>query len=276
MTVSKSDTKAPGLLLGKEVAYPEHYDAAVLCPIARQQSRQSLGIDAASLPFVGVDIWNAYELSWLDSKGKPVVARGEFRFAADTAAIIESKSFKLYLNSLNQTRFDSRQALLETLTRDLSASVAGPVRVVLTDPATEQVSEPVGRCLDEMDIDIDRYTLNPEYLTAGSETKEEIVFSHLLRSLCPVTGQPDWGSVIVSYRGSSIDHEGLLRYIISYRQHQDFHEHCVERMFMDIWSRCRPESLQVCARYLRRGGLDINPCRSSDPLDFANFRLPRQ
>ena len=276
MAEETGNNNLPNLPLGRDVSYPGEYDASLLCPIPRHLSRVELGIEVGASPFFGEDIWNAYELSWLNSRGKPMVAEAEFRFAADTPAIIESKSFKLYLNSLNQTRFDSRQALVARMAEDLSAAAGGPVAVVLTESGAESVAQLPGLCLDALDIDVDSYAFNPDTLAASGEPVEESLHSHLLRSLCPVTGQPDWGSVLVHYRGPAINREGLLRYIISYRQHQEFHEQCVERIYRDIQSRCQPQSLLVCARYLRRGGLDINPYRSSEPVNYPNLRLGRQ
>lgn len=264
------------LPLGRDTGYPDQYDAAILCPIARRPSRESLGIEGNTLPFYGEDIWNAYELSWLDPRGKPVVAQAEFRVPVDTPAIIESKSLKLYLNSLNQTRFESQRQVRDTLARDLSATAGGRVAVKLSELSAVPIVELPGQSLDSLAIDVTEYRVNPDYLHAADETADEQLHSHLLRSLCPVTGQPDWASLLIVYRGPAIDHRGLLRYIVSYRQHRAFHEQCVERIFRDIHVRCRPQKLLVYARYLRRGGLDINPLRSSDPAQCPNFRPQRQ
>lgn len=264
------------LPLGREVDYPQHYDASVLCPIPRQLSRDTLGIAARQLPFVGEDIWNAYELSWLDMKGKPVVAQAEFRVPADSPAIIESKSFKLYLNSFNQSRFQDQQAVAERLTQDLSAVARGDVRVSLSTVDSGPVATLSGFCVDELDVSVDDYSLCPQQLKTQGPAVEEQLYSHLLRSLCPVTGQPDWATLVIHYRGPQIDREGLLRYVIGYRQHQEFHEQCVERIYCDISHYCQPEFLLVYARYLRRGGLDINPYRCSEARQFDNLRLGRQ
>ncbi|WIX31406.1 NADPH-dependent 7-cyano-7-deazaguanine reductase QueF [Salinicola sp. JS01] len=252
--------------LGRESAYPERYDAALLFPIERAANRAPLGIEATSLPFVGGDEWWAFELSWLDPRGKPVVAVARFRLPADSPCLIESKSWKLYLNSFNQTTFSGRDQVIETLVRDLSAAAGGEVTVELfgvDDTAFAPAPLP-GEGIDELEVEIDRYTPAPELLACDEDDiVEETLHSHLLKSNCPVTGQPDWGSVLVQYRGPRIERASLLRYLISYRQHQDFHEHCVEHIFVDLMARCRPERLLVMARYVRRGGLDINPWRAT-------------
>jgi len=263
--------------LGRDAAYPERYDAALLYPIPRAANRAPLGIGEGPLPFVGEDEWHAFEASWLNARGKPVVAVARFRLPADSPNLIESKSWKLYLNGLNQTRFVSREAVIETLERDLAAAAGAPVAVELFDVDDEALMPRrlPGECLDDLDIAVDRYTPGPELLKAGEEIVEETLHSHLLKSNCPVTGQPDWGSVMIRYRGPKLDREALLRYLIGYRQHQDFHEHCVEHIFMDLLERARPERLLVLARYVRRGGLDISPWRATpgerppEPLRLA-------
>ncbi|WP_342594039.1 NADPH-dependent 7-cyano-7-deazaguanine reductase QueF [Salinicola lusitanus] len=265
MTTPRPDTLADAPL-GRESAYPERYDAGLLFPIERAANRAPLGIEAASLPFVGGDEWWAFELSWLDPRGKPVVAVARFRLPADSPCLIESKSWKLYLNGFNQTTFADRDAVIELLQRDLSAAAGAPVTVELfgvDDPALAPAPLP-GDDIDELDVAIDRYTPAPELLACDEgDIVEETLHSHLLKSNCPVTGQPDWGSVLIAYRGPRLDRAALLRYIVSYRQHQDFHEHCVEHIFVDLMARCRPERLLVMARYVRRGGLDINPWRAT-------------
>lgn len=267
------------ILLGKSVDYDASYAPQLLCSIARAPGREALGI-ATALPFCGVDIWNAYELSWLDANGKPEVAIGEFRIPADSPNIVESKSFKLYLNSLNQHRFAALDDVRVTLERDLAVCLGAPPAVQLYLPeqwASLPLAQPEGDCLDAQSLGVDIYTPAPELLTVDSrQIVSRRCFSRLLRSRCPVTGQPDWGTVIIDYTGPAIDPAGLLAYIISFRQHQDFHEHCVERMFVDISARCRPERLAVYARYLRRGGLDINPFRSSVDQIPANTRFSQQ
>ncbi|MEC8918823.1 MAG: NADPH-dependent 7-cyano-7-deazaguanine reductase QueF [Pseudomonadota bacterium] len=252
--------------LGEVSSYPERYDASLLFPIERAANRAPLGIEASSLPFVGGDEWWAFELSWLDLRGKPVVAVARFRLPADSPRLIESKSWKLYLNSFNQTTFAGREAVIEFLVRDLSAAAGAPVTVELfgVDDAAFAPRPMPGECIDEIEVDIDRYTPSPELLACDdSDIVEETLHSHLLKSNCPVTGQPDWGSVQIAYRGPRLDRAALLRYIVSYRQHQDFHEHCVEHIFVDLMARCRPQALLVMARYVRRGGLDINPWRAT-------------
>lgn len=251
--------------LGRESAYPEHYDAGLLFSIPRQANRAPLGLDDAALPFEGEDEWHAFELSWLDAKGKPIVAVARFRLPADSPSLIESKSWKLYLNSFNQTRFDSREAVVDTLERDLAQAAGAPVAVALfgvEDDALMPRALP-GECLDDLDVSIEHYTPTPDLIEVGEEIVDETLHSHLLKSNCPVTGQPDWGSVLIRYRGPRLEREALLKYLISYRQHQDFHEHCVEHLFVDLMARARPERLLVMARYVRRGGLDISPWRGT-------------
>ena len=268
--------------LGKSVAGSANYDPGLLFAIPRAAKRAELGIDGA-LPFHGFDVWNAWELSWLDVRGKPCVAIAEFRVPADSPSLVESKSLKLYLNSFNETRFDDRDRVRATITRDLSLASGGDVTVTmrnLDDPAAATIATLEGVCIDGLDIDIDDYgPPNAGHLAvdtmAGSV--EETLVSHLLKSNCPVTGQPDWASVAIRYRGAPIDRAGLLRYLVSFRRHDDFHEQCVERIFVDLLARCAPQRLRVQARYTRRGGLDINPWRSSESDDGAtNPRLVRQ
>ena len=253
--------------LGKATEYQSHYAPELLYPIPRQLKRSELGIADGALPFVGEDLWNAYELSWLNPKGKPVVAVGTFRVPADSPNLIESKSFKLYLNSFNQSTFADAETVAQTLERDLSAAAGKPIGVALeplADRPQAVIAIPEGICLDDLDIACDRYQPAPELLTTqAGEVVEETLFSHLLKSNCLVTGQPDWAMVVIRYRGQPIDRAGLLRYIVSFRNHNEFHEQCVERIFTDIQKHCAPEALAVHARYTRRGGLDINPFRST-------------
>ncbi|MGH8808627.1 MAG: NADPH-dependent 7-cyano-7-deazaguanine reductase QueF [Noviherbaspirillum sp.] len=268
--------------LGKPTAYQNEYTPALLFPIARQQKRDEIGI-TGTLPFFGVDIWNAYELSWLNLRGKPQVAIASFTVPADSPNIIESKSFKLYLNSFNQTRLASPEVLMETLRTDLSDGFGAPVQVKLTMPdafASLQMGELEGLLLDRLDIEVAEYTPNASLLKANHEEAivEETLLSHLLKSNCLVTGQPDWGSVQIRYVGPQIDQESLLQYLIGFRNHNEFHEQCVERIFLDILRQCRPQKLSVYARYTRRGGLDINPWRSNFTTGQrpANLRNGRQ
>jgi 7-cyano-7-deazaguanine reductase len=266
--------------LGQSTVYADRYDPSLLFPIPRAGKRAEIGV-GDTLPFHGVDIWNAYELSWLDARGKPVVAMAEFRVPATSPSIIESKSFKLYLNGFAQERISDVDALTATLKRDLSEAAGSGIEVRLSDVSTmaHTLADLDGHLLDDQSIDIDHYG-PPEagflQIDAGATTIEEAVVSHLLRSNCPVTGQPDWGSVQIAYRGAPIDHAGLLRYLVSFRNHNEFHEQCVERIYVDVMARCSPEQLSVYARYTRRGGLDINPFRSSTALNPANSRSARQ
>ena len=253
--------------LGKTAAYQTQYAPELLFPIPRQQKRDELQL-GGSLPFFGVDIWNAYELSWLNLRGKPQVAIATISAPADSPNIIESKSFKLYLNSFNQTRLESSDALLALLRADLSRGFGAPVHIVLTSPdqfGSVKMGELDGLLLDRLDIEVDSYTPSPSLLSAAMDQApvEETLVSHLLKSNCLVTGQPDWASVQVRYVGPQIAQEGLLRYLIGFREHNEFHEQCVERIFVDIMRQCAPHKLAVYARYTRRGGLDINPWRSN-------------
>lgn len=267
--------------LGQKTPYVDQYEPALLFPLARADKRAEIGI-SGGLPFFGADYWNAWELSWLNLRGKPQIALANFMVPADTPNLVESKSLKLYLNSFNQTRLADGEELRGLLTQDLSAAAAGPVTVglILPDDVTrDSVGRLEGYCIDNLDIDVRDYHPTPSSLKceATEVPVEETLVSHLLKSNCLVTGQPDWGSVQIHYRGRPINREGLLRYIISFRQHPEFHEQCVERMFMDIRRQCQPDALSVYARYTRRGGLDINPFRTSfsQPAP-ANIRLARQ
>ena len=266
--------------LGRDTDYPDNYAPELLFPISRSDAREPLGLSGA-LPFSGVDIWNAWELSWLGGSGQPAVATAEIVVPADSPSIVESKSLKLYLNSFAMSRFSTVLDVTETLNKDLGACVGCEVIVrVLPIVATEsrEVSRLAGICLDSMSAACTNWNVDAGLLGAdGGGMVTEDLHTHALRSLCPVTSQPDTGSLQISYRGPKIDHESLLRYIVSYRQHSDFHEACVERMFLDIMARCSPEKLSIHARYQRRGGIDINPFRSNDPNEQPqNLRLWRQ
>jgi len=267
-------------LLGKVTVYADRYDPSLLFPIPRIAKREEIGV-SEPLPFHGVDIWNAYELSWLDARGKPVVALAEFRVPATSPHIIESKSFKLYLNGFSQERIADSASLVATLERDLSAAAGAPVEAVLSDARAQShaVVDLEGQLIDGQALDIDDYgPPRADYLRvdATQPVIDQALVSNLLRSNCPVTGQPDWGSVQIRYRGAPIDPAGLLRYLVSFRNHNEFHEQCVERIFVDVMERCRPEQLSVYARYTRRGGLDINPYRSTGTSTPANPRGARQ
>lgn len=265
--------------LGKTTVYADRYDPSLLFPIPRQAKRDEIGV-SAPLPFHGVDIWNAYELSWLDARGKPRVALAEFRVPATSPNIIESKSFKLYLNGFAQERIDDAQRLAATLHRDLSAAAGAEIEVLLSEASAKAhaVIDLEGESVDALDIAIDDYgPPRADYLRAdANDIVDEALVSDLLRSNCPVTGQPDWGSVQIRYRGPRIDREGLLRYLVSFRNHNEFHEQCVERIFVDVIRHCAPQQLSVYARYTRRGGLDINPFRASAEAAPGNPRGARQ
>lgn len=265
--------------LGQKTVYVSQYDPTQLFPIARAANRAQIGIKG-TLPFYGFDVWNAFELSWLNAKGKPVVALGEFIFPCTTTHLIESKSFKLYLNSFNNTKFDSIEKVVATMRADLSAAAGGEVVVKVTpiDKAPSvQTAAFSSIYLDDNDVDCDTYQVHADYLSTENVEVQETVYSNLLKSNCPVTDQPDWGTVQISYQGKKINHAGLLQYIVSFRDHNEFHEQCVERIFMDIMTHCQPGQLTVEARYTRRGGLDINPLRSTEKnIPPRNIRLARQ
>ena len=262
-----------GSPLGKEVAYASTRDASLLYAIPRAGDRAKLGI-AGELPFLGVDIWNAYEFSWLDARGKPRVALVEFRVPAESPNIVESKSFKLYLNSYMQTRVPDTDTLREWLSEDLGRAAGDAVSVQLgtaTSKESLQLQQLEGELIDDLPIPVDHYgPPKPELLYGNPDAvDEEKLVTHLFKSNCPVTGQPDWASLQIHYHGPRLDRAGLLRYLVSFREHADFHEHCVERIFTDILARCTPDKLSVYARYTRRGGLDINPFRTT-----AGWLLP--
>ena len=277
--------------LGKATPYADQYDASLLFPMARADKRAEIGIDGVA-PFFGADMWTAFELSWLNLRGKPQLAIAHFTVPCETRNIVESKSLKLYLNSFNNTKFATadevktrlRADLSEAVWREDSSPVALPSSIGVTLIAPELFDqEPVheldGLSLDRLDIDCVRYTPAPDLLTATPHEApvSEVFTSNLLKSNCLVTGQPDWGSVQISYTGDQIEQGGLLQYLVSFRNHNEFHEQCVERIFMDIWTRCKPMKLAVYARYTRRGGLDINPFRTSYPAALPkNIRMARQ
>lgn len=272
-------------LLGQQTQYVSQYDPSILFPIPRKHNRENL----PALDWHGVDIWTGYEISWLNEKGKPQVAVAEFVFDANSPCIVESKSFKLYLNSLNQTKLASVDVLCTLLVKDLEQASGGAVQISLWDSAgqpmrkqTENSIDPVKidsasdyRCIDHLDVCVSAYHPDADLLSTSDSVVSEKLVSHLLKSNCPVTGQPDWASVFVEYTGSKIDPSGLLKYLISFREHQDFHENCVERIFADLMHQCRPESLTVYARYTRRGGLDINPVRTT-ALTLNLAALPKR
>ncbi|WP_367847091.1 NADPH-dependent 7-cyano-7-deazaguanine reductase QueF [Rhodoferax sp. WC2427] len=274
--------------LGKSSAYIDQYDASLLFPIPRATKRAEIGLTDTTTPFFGADLWTAFELSWLNLRGKPQVALAHITVPCETPNIVESKSFKLYLNSFNNTRFADAAAVQARIRTDISeaawrgsdtpASVG--VRVLLPEMFDrEPVHELDGLSLDRLDMDFDTYSPDPTLLSAAllEAPVSEVLTSNLLKSNCLVTGQPDWGSVQIRYSGPQIDQAGLLKYLVSFRNHNEFHEQCVERIFMELWTRCQPIKLTVYARYTRRGGLDINPFRTSHPGTLpANIRTARQ
>lgn len=265
--------------LGRQVDYPDRYSPGLLYAIPRDEARKPLGLDAG-LPFDGIDILNAWELTWRDTSGIPRCATAEIRIPAASPALIESKSLKLYLNSFAMAEFAGADELAGIVARDLSGTAGADVGVTLRHYPGPDIPAPAGlpgRTLDTVDACCDATKVDPALLRADpDEAVTETLHSHALRSLCPITGQPDLGSVLVAYHGPRIDPGGLLRYIVSFRRHRAFHEACVERMFVDILRHCRPERLTVYARYLRRGGIDINPFRSNFETEAPNLRLARQ
>lgn len=276
----KIDHTAPmeTLILGKSVKYIEQYTPSLLQGVPRALNRQELNITQQQ-PFTGKDIWNGYELSWLTEKGKPQIAILRCDIPFDSPNLVESKSFKLYLNSFNQTKVKDKQSLIHMLQTDLSQCAGKSVSVKLFSPSEfsqYQISEFRGECIDDLDIEVERYSPQENILSHYSDTTSETLFSHLLKSNCLITSQPDWASISIRYQGKRMDRESLLKYLISFRQHNEFHEQCVERIFCDILQQCQPEKLTVYARYTRRGGLDINPFRSNFESDADNVRLARQ
>ena len=274
-------TAPDDLSLGKQVDYEFEYNPGLLQGVPRSLSRDTLDLANSSLPFDGIDTWTGYELSWLNLKGKPNVAILECHVPITSENLIESKSFKLYLNSFNQTKFASAEDVRQVLQADLSACAGETVEVKLILPeqfTSLQFKEFEGTLLDSLDVEIEQYSPNTQFLAlakSGAEVKETLI-SHLLKSNCLITSQPDWASIQIRYEGKAIEHEGLLKYLISFRQHNEFHEQCVERIYNDIMQHCQPDKLTVCARYTRRGGLDINHFRSNYEAPYANHRQARQ
>jgi 7-cyano-7-deazaguanine reductase len=268
-----------GSPLGRATDYPDRYDPALLFPIERAAQREAIGL-RGTLPFGGVDLWTAYEITWLDAHGKPQVAVGRFRIPADSQRIVESKSLKLYLGSFAQEPAAESGELARRIESDLARACGAPIAVALTTPtdfAAAGFASLPGESLDDIAIAADVYEPTPALLVAGGPQVEETLRSALFRSCCPVTGQPDFGDVMIRYRGPQIDRTGLLRYLVSYRRHAAFHESCVERMFVDVLDRCGPRALTVYARFLRRGGVDINPFRSNfEAGPPGEVRTPRQ
>lgn len=268
--------------LGKKSTYDEAYNPDRLYPIPRAGKRQEIGIAPEHLPFYGFDCWNHYEVSWLNAKGKPMVAIAELFYDCSSPNLIESKSLKLYFNSFNNTRIANINELENTIINDLQQRVGAEVWVSIhrLEEAKKITVEHSfsGESLDNLDIECSVYLVEPSFLAVEHELVEETLYSDLLKSNCLVTNQPDWGSVQITYKGKKINREGLLRYIVSFRNHNEFHEQCIERIFVDIMNYCKPEVLTVYGRYTRRGGLDINPFRSTEKTLFTekNRRLVRQ
>ena len=275
------DPSLNALKLGQQTQYAEKYDCTLLQPVPRHLNRDTLGITQTQPFSIGADIWTAYEISWLNLKGVPQVAIADVQIDFCSENLIESKSFKLYLNSFNQTKFADAAEVQDILQQDLQDCAKGEVKVQLNSLA-DYTAKPIvalsGECIDELDIEIQDYAFNAELLKncTGDNMVEEMLVSHLLKSNCLITQQPDWGSLQIHYVGKQINHEQLLRYIISFRQHNEFHEQCVERIFCDLMQYAKPEKLTVYARYTRRGGLDINPYRSNFEALPQNLRLARQ
>lgn len=275
------DNSLKSLKLGQKTEYASQYDRTLLQPVPRALNRDGLGI-TQNQPFtIGADIWTAYETSWLNEKGLPQVAIADIYLDYQSQNLIESKSFKLYLNSFNQSKFADFNAVQQTMQRDLSECAQGDVKVRLNPVAvydSQKIDHLQGDCIDEQDIEITSYEFNADWLKdcVSDEIVEEKLVSHLLKSNCLITNQPDWGTLHIHYVGKKIDHEKLLRYVVSFRQHNEFHEQCVERIFCDLMHYAKPEKLTVYARYTRRGGLDINPFRSNFENLPENLRLARQ
>ena len=275
MPTSTPENPLAHLTLGQATAYTSQYDATLLQAVPRALNRSPIGIREDALPFFGVDEWTGYELSWLNARGLPQVAVARCRVPVNTPQLIESKSFKLYLNSFNQTKFTSWDAVKGLLIQDLSRCAGGDVEVELFSLATfsqQPLQQMPGICLDTLDVAISDYDYAPQLLQvkADAEQVAETLYSDLLKSNCLITNQPDWGSVSITYTGPHIDHESLIQYLVSFRNHNEFHEQCVERIFQDLMTHCQCESLTVAARYTRRGGLDINPLRSTQ----RNWTMP--
>ncbi|MCP4271557.1 MAG: NADPH-dependent 7-cyano-7-deazaguanine reductase QueF [Gammaproteobacteria bacterium] len=269
------------ILLGQDVSYESVYNPGLLAAVSRQQTRKAINIKQ-SQPFKGVDIWNAWELSWLNPRGKPQVACAMFSYSSESPHLVESKSLKLYLNSFNQSQFSTNKEVANLIEADLEKTVQSKVNVEIYSPRDNWpgLSKTEGICLDEMDIAIAEYQLTPDLLSGSTDQDAEVLserlHSHLFKSNCMVTGQPDWATIFIEYKGKPIQHEALLKYLISFRSHQAFHEPCVERVFSDLMQYCKPEELSVYCRYTRRGGLDINPFRSTTDQSPENIREWRQ
>ncbi|MEW6992445.1 NADPH-dependent 7-cyano-7-deazaguanine reductase QueF [Colwelliaceae bacterium 6441] len=269
------------LTLGKTTQYISNYDSSLLQAVPRSLNREALKLSHDNLPFNGEDVWYGYELSWLNDKGKPVVAVAEFIFPCTSPNIVESKSFKLYLNSFNQSKFSSIKDVETIISNDISTTCGAQAKVTLFNvsscPALD-INNLSAHCIDDLDIEVSQYQLQPQLLSIEDNKTfvEEILVSHLLKSNCLITNQPDWASIYIRYSGDKINQEALLKYLVSFRQHNEFHEQCVERIFCDIQHFCQPKTLSVFARYTRRGGLDINPFRTTEKQKAPFARTLRQ
>lgn len=278
----KYQTKPEQSELGQTANYDSQYNPERLFAISRAAKRNEIGVDPKELPFYGFDCWNHYEVSWLNEKGKPMIAVAEIIYDCATPFLIESKSLKLYFNSFNNTRFKNSEELRLTAERDIAKRLEGHVAIRILSLQDKELSQiqaaPKGVCIDELDVACSVYVVEPNYLSVEDNKVEEILYSDLLKSNCLVTNQPDWGTVQIAYSGKQINKEGLLQYLVSFRNHNEFHEQCIERIFIDIMNRCKPQKLTVYGRYTRRGGLDINPYRSTEVVNpqGLNHRLVRQ
>ncbi|MBI2785584.1 MAG: NADPH-dependent 7-cyano-7-deazaguanine reductase QueF [Legionella longbeachae] len=280
--LQKYQSQAVGSELGKKTEYDQSYNPERLYPIPRAGKRKEIGVDPNKLPFLGFDCWNHYEVSWLNDKGKPIVAMAEIYYDCASPFIIESKSLKLYFNSFNNSTFKTIIDVEKTIQKDLEQAIDSPVTVIINQLGHSNIGSVYekfeGECIDDLDVTCTKYSVEPSYLTTSDDLVNEILYSDLLKSNCLVTNQPDWGSVQIIYTGNKINREGLLQYLVSFRNHNEFHEQCIERIFVDIMNYCKPSELTIYGRYTRRGGLDINPYRSTKNVDFKNlnYRLIRQ
>jgi len=280
--LKKYQSHAADSELGKKTEYDQSYNPKRLYPIPRDGKRREIGIDPNKLPFAGFDCWNHYEVSWLNEKGKPIVAIAEIYYDCTSPFIVESKSLKLYFNSFNHSKFKSVGDVEAIIQHDIKKAIETDVTVIIHPLGRFQsglrLEKFDGDCIDDLDIECTKYTVDPSYLATIDEQVDETLYSDLLKSNCLVTNQPDWGSVQIIYKGKKINREGLLRYLVSFRNHNEFHEQCIERIFVDIMTYCKPSELTIYGRYTRRGGLDINPYRSTKNVSFKNmnYRLIRQ
>lgn len=280
--LNTQQSQAGGSELGKKTEYDQAYNPKRLYPIARADKRKEIGINPNQLPFFGFDCWNHYEVSWLNEKGKPIVATAELYYDCTSPFIIESKSLKLYFNSFNNAKFKSINDVEKIIQKDLENVVESKVTVVINQLGHSKLTSIherfTGECLDNLDIECTKYSVEPTYLSTTNKLVQETLYSDLLKSNCLVTNQPDWGSVQIGYKGNKINRDGLLQYLVSFRNHNEFHEQCIERIFVDIMTYCKPKELTIYGRYTRRGGLDINPYRSTKNVGIKNmnYRLIRQ